>query len=314
MLPTPSTDHVSFERVYEPAEDSFLFLDALSSESEIAFLKDRFGPGRGRPKELRRDDDDDGDEAQSSGASLALSPSPVVLEVGVGSGVVLAFVTAHADVLFGRPDIVSVGSDVNRFACAAARQTVLTAVDEERRARTREDAPAATSMRRQTCRQYPTLFQGIMQADLAAPLRTGSVDVLLFNPPYVPTSELPPLPHSNTSSHLGDNDTAEELFQRDSHLLSLSYAGGSDGMVVTSRLLDQLPDLLSRPLGVAYILLCAQNKPDRVKQRVRGWGGDWMVDTVRTSGTRAGWERLQIIKIWRDSDAALCPRDTDLKL
>lgn len=303
MLPTPSTDHVSFEQVYEPAEDSFLFLDALSSEAEIAFLKDRFGPGRGQPKGPHGDDDDD---AQSPGASLAWSPSPAVLEIGVGSGVVLAFVAAHADALFGRSDIVSFGSDVNRFACAAARQTVLTAVDEGRRARTRGASPAATSKPRKT-RHYPTLFQGIMQADLAAPLRTGSVDVLLFNPPYVPTSELPPLPHSNTFSHLGDHDTAEASFQRDSHLLSLSYAGGSEGMVVTNRLLDQLPDLLSRPLGVAYILLCAQNKPDRVKQRIRDWGGGWMVDTVRGSGTNAGWERLQIIRIWRDSGATFRP-------
>jgi release factor glutamine methyltransferase len=83
-------------------------------------------------------------------------------------------------------------------------------------------------------------------------------------------------------------------------LISLSYAGGTDGMETTYRLFEMLPETLSQN-GVAYILLSAQNKPDFVKEQIRGWGPDWLVETVGSSGKKAGWEKLQIIRIWLDT-------------
>ena len=50
MLPTPSTSHVNYNRIYEPAEDSFLLLDTLASPSETTFLRIRFPPNA-RPDE-----------------------------------------------------------------------------------------------------------------------------------------------------------------------------------------------------------------------------------------------------------------------
>src|SRR6187402_1766004 len=102
MLPTPSTSHVAFERIYEPAEDSYLLLDTLSSHDEKAFLRKRFS-----------DTDTDID-----------TPSPLVVEVGTGSGVVLSFLHAHAEAILGRPDIITFGVDVNPFACEATTQTI----------------------------------------------------------------------------------------------------------------------------------------------------------------------------------------------
>ena len=84
------------------------------------------------------------------------------------------------------------------------------------------------------------------------------------------------------------------------NLLALATDGGEDGMEVTSKLLDQLPTILNEPRGVAYVLLCAQNKPDKVKREIRNWGPAWSVETVRRSGKQGGWERLQIIKIMRN--------------
>jgi release factor glutamine methyltransferase len=124
------------------------------------------------------------------------------------------------------------------------------------------------------------------------------VDVLVFNPPYVPTSELPDLPQPETLSGLAPMTS----FENGSHLLALSYAGGADGMETTDRLLVLLPTILSSR-GVAYILLCAQNKPEAVKERVRAWGSDWAVETVRSSGKKAGWEKLQIVRIWRNKSS-----------
>ncbi|KAH6675517.1 hypothetical protein B0J14DRAFT_365275 [Halenospora varia] len=246
MLPTPSTDHVDFDRIYEPAEDSYLLLDALSSESEKAFLHERFGPS---------------------------TPTPFVIEIGSGSGVVLSFIHAHSEIIFGRADILTAGVDVNIHACKATIQTVSVAEKEQ-------DAPGLSH----------GFYLGNVSADLGTALNPGNVDVLVFNPPYVPTPDLPTL--------LQDGNLSS--FDADSHLLSLSYAGGEDGMQVTNRLLDSLPELLSPDRGCAYILLCAQNKPEEVKDKIRKWGEAWKAETVSKSGKVGGWEKLQIVRIWRE--------------
>lgn len=249
MLPTPDTSHVDYERIYEPAEDSFLLLDTLSAASETAFLQSRFGNG-------------------------ASSPTPLVVEIGPGSGVVIGFINAQAQIIFGTRDVLTAAIDVNLHACIATHKT----------------ASKAASDNKET----HAVFLDAVQGNLVAPFRTGSVDVLVFNPPYVPTEELPLQPTAADISA----DT-KPSFDHDSYLLSLSYAGGRDGMETTDRLIDSLGEVLSAR-GCAYILLCAQNKPEEVKQRIRTFGTEWKVETVATSGKKAGWEKLQVIRIWRE--------------
>ena len=255
MLPTPSTSHVNFEQIYEPSEDSFLLLDTLSSPSEIQFLTDRFG-------------DEDSNTA------------PLIVEVGTGSGVVLAFVTANAHLIFGRSDVLTIGTDVNAFAAQTARQTVL----EAQKHIHPEKAP---------------IFLDTITTDLLGSLRHGSVDVLMFNPPYVPTADVLPLATDDSHIVLEDGASGLDLFARDSHLLSLSYAGGVDGMEVTNRLIALLPDVLNPVRGVAYILLCHQNKPEAVEQRLRNWGPDWSVSIVAHLEKKGGWEKLCILRVAR---------------
>lgn len=254
MLPTPSTSHVSFDSVYEPAEDSFLFLDTLASPRESAWLRARFREPSPRD-----------------------AAGPVLLEVGTGSGVVVAFAAAHADRILGRADVLALGTDVNVLACVGSAQTVSTAVG----------ANAATS----------AVFGDIVNADLAGPLRAGVVDVLLFNPPYVPTEAVPD--QQQPGREVGRAPTS--TFERDSWLLSLSYAGGVDGMEVTDRLLAELPRILHPVRGVAYVLLCAQNRPSDVRDRMQGLPG-FAAELVSSSGKQAGWEKLQILRIWRVGD------------
>lgn len=259
MLPTPSTFHVNTDRIYEPAEDSFLLLDTLSSPSEVRFLKKRFLIGA---------------------IDSQVSHSPIILEVGTGSGVVLAFVTAHADKIFGRADVLSLGTDVNPFACQATEQTVLQACQvESRGSKTKKD------IKERKANHHPL---AILNADLTTPIRSGIVDVLIFNPPYVPTSELP-LPATA--------DTGSTASHHNSHLLALSYAGGVHGMEVTSKLLKQIPRVLSPERGLAYILLCEQNKPEEVMQQIRQWGPSWAVSVVGDSGKTGGWEKLKVIRV-----------------
>ena len=262
MLPTPLTSHVDTERIYEPAEDSYLLLDVLSSNCEIEFLTKRFGPTN----------------------SIVTGGSPLVLEVGTGSGVVLAFVTANAQSIFGTPNVLSIGTDINHIACDASQETVRRAC--------KDVGEAANCIKGTSC--HGELLT-ILNADLTSPFRNGMVDVLIFNPPYVPSESVPTLAHEIKDS------SVKRTFATDSHLLSLSYEGGKDGMEVTNRLLERLPSVLSKERGVAYLLLCRQNDPERVIDRIKAWGSAWSAVVVGWSGNRAGWEKLQVIRISRQS-------------
>jgi len=259
MLDTPITSHIDFDQVYEPYEDSYLLLSTLESPAETAFLNARF----------------------------ASSASPLICEVGTGSGIVLAFVTAQSQSIFGRSDILTIGTDISIFACAAATKTVRVACSER-----------GTSSRKGL--GNPAQCIGVVNGDLVTPLRPHSVDVLIFNPPYV-SAPLPDLEKHAEMNELPTNKVVsrQELLERDSHLLALSYAGGEQGMEVTNRLLDQLPDCLHPDHGVAYVLLCAQNKPQEVMARLREWPGQWDVQVVSNSGKQAGWEKLVVIRISR---------------
>ncbi|KAK5945891.1 S-adenosylmethionine-dependent methyltransferase [Knufia obscura] len=244
MLATPDTSHVSFSTIYEPSEDSFLLLDTLSSTTEVAWLHERF---RGR--------------------------TPFAIEVGTGSGVVIAFLTANAEQIIGRP-IISVGVDVNINACHATKTTVVKAIQDQ---------------------SSKSTYLGSVNGDLCSSLRPGSVDILVFNPPYVPSEELPALPDLERRYR--------DKFEHDSHLLALTTDGGEAGMETTNRLLAQIPEVLSTH-GVAYVLLCAQNNPAEVKRWIIEElpHGPWLAETVGSSGTKGGWEKLQIVRIWRDRE------------
>ncbi|KHJ34956.1 putative n -glutamine methyltransferase mtq2 [Erysiphe necator] len=250
MIPTPSTSHVPYEKVYEPAEDSFLFLDTLSSDSEKAFLKNRFN--------------------QANDSSNINCKTPLVVEVGSGSGIVISFVHAHCETILGRTDVLTAGIDVNIHACKATEKTVSVA-----------ELQSVSH----------GFYLGNILGDLTMFLKPKQVDLLIFNPPYVPTPELPTIPMSDKGDvNMSDN----------SYLLSLSFSGGHDGMEITDRLLNYLPELLSPEYGCAYLLLCAQNKPEKVKNMIQNSGNGFLVKTVGVSGKYAGWEKLQIIRIWRE--------------
>ncbi|KAI9803855.1 MAG: hypothetical protein M1825_001735 [Sarcosagium campestre] len=273
MISTPSTSHVSFATIYEPAEDSFLLLDILSSPAETEYLSARFHSA----------------SAANESSARSTRHAPLVVEVGTGSGVVLAFLTANAKQIFGHANLFSLGVDVNLAACRASSLTVEKAVEETSQNSRVDHAPHPDTPADPSTSAAQLL--DTVAADLGSVLRPGIVDLLVFNPPYVPTAEMPLIPSAHGASEMSG-------FEEESHLLSLSYAGGADGMETTNRLLAQLPCLLS-DRGVAYILLCASNKPESVKGHVRAWGRGWIVETVGYSGVKAGWEKLQILRISR---------------
>jgi release factor glutamine methyltransferase len=218
-----------------------------------------------------------------------------VVELGPGSGVIIAFLTAHAHTIFGT-DILSLSIDVNPLACLATRTTVGKALDETNPP-SLETSNGSNTVPVQEPAKNNSIYLSSFQADLTTPILHDQVDILIFNPPYVPTESVPSFPPRATASETSLTNT-KPTFDESSHLLSLSYAGGQDGMEVTNRVLAQIPETLSQR-GVAYILFCRGNKPEEVKAGVRAWEGGWCAETVGNSGKTAGWERLEIVRIWR---------------
>jgi release factor glutamine methyltransferase len=204
-------------------------------------------------------------EAPFLHSHFSTSGPPLVLELGTGSGEISAFISQHSQHLFGRTDVQLLGTDANVLACAAT----------------------ATTLSRSRSHSGPQ-FLGVLTADLAGPLRANVVDVLVFNPPYVPTPELPSLAPAPAA--------AATKFDEESRLLALTYAGGKDGMQVTQRVLDDLDRILA-PTGVAYILLCRSNRPRDVVDRLHARG--WTCHKAGGSGSKGGIERLEVWRIWK---------------
>nr|XP_016926398.1 methyltransferase N6AMT1 [Drosophila suzukii] len=223
-METPYTDHLSledFEQVYEPAEDSFLLLDAL--EKDLPYLEQ-------------------------------LQPH-LCVELGSGSGVII---TALAKKLAGCS--LCLATDINPKACDATRRTA-----------------ARNGARLESIR-----------CNLADALRPKSVDVLLFNPPYVVTSD-EELQTQQFDSH------SESSTERN---LVFSWAGGQDGRRITDILLKQLDDILS-PRGVLYLLLLRENKPEEIIKYLEGL----QFRAVNFMERRIPGEHLYILKVTRSTSS-----------
>lgn len=188
-METPYTTHMATnadyrQHVYEPAEDSFLLLDAL--EAELPALR-------------------------------SLRPV-IVVEIGPGSGVI---VSALARALGTTAQCIAV--DINEHACRCTLETA-----------------------RRHCGSAAAAVQ-VVQGDLCAALRERTIDVLVFNPPYVVTAD------------------AEVMAERTTvhGVLGRAWAGGEAGRRVTDRFVAQLDGWLTAE-GCAFLVLIAENDPPAV--------------------------------------------------
>ena len=210
-------DRSVYATVYEPREDSFLFLEALDADREL----------------------------------LQSRPRSLVLEVGPGSGIVSAHLSA---VLGAAQHALFLGCDINPAAARAAHETFY-----------------------RNAGQRPHLCDTLV-GDLCGPLSArlrGQVDVLLFNPPYVPTDD----------DELGHSD------------LRAAWAGGADGMAVTSRFLPLVAPLLA-PDGLCYLVLERANDPVAIARQM---AETWQLTPKRVAACTAKNERLSV---WRFSHRA----------
>ncbi|CAO3681318.1 unnamed protein product [Rhizopus stolonifer] len=88
MISTPDLSHINkkdYDKVYEPAEDTFLLLDALEQDEKLILTQ--------KPR--------------------------ICLEIGLGSGCVTTLLAK----IIGSANAVFFTSDINQFACEITRQT-----------------------------------------------------------------------------------------------------------------------------------------------------------------------------------------------
>jgi len=207
VIETPDLSHISnndYENVYEPAEDSFLMLDAL--ESEIKFIR---------------------------------NIKPVIcLEIGSGSGVIS---TGLAKSLGSK--LMYFATDINPFAVSVTQKTSL---------------KNGVSLEILNCNLIDPLVDRMK----------NQVDILIFNPPYVPTEEA-------------------EL----KSLISRSWAGGKRGRIVMDRLFPIIPQIMSSQ-GIFYLLILKENDQSDILSVMAsyGWAGSVVMER------QAGREFLKVLK------------------
>ena len=124
-----------------------------------------------------------------------------------------------------------------------------------------------------TC-THPPIHPPITKVTYLEPLQTdlllsllprlaSSIDVLLFNPPYVPTP----------TEEIGSTG------------IEASWAGGVDGREVLDRLLPLIPTLLSPRGGCMYLVAVQENRPEEILGRMRAAG---LTAEVRCGGWVGG--------------------------
>lgn len=208
-----------FENVYEPAEDTFLLLDAIELDLH-EFRR------RGKPI--------------------------VAMECGSGSGAVITSLSKSLNHSMN----LMIATDINKQACKTTKKCSL---------------------------YHKQVHLQVVQTNLAecfVDRLSESVDILVFNPPYVPTEEI---------------ETERDFIS--SGDINLAWAGGDKGRKLTDRFLNSyVPKLLSIPDGVAYLVALDQNNVTELQ--------DFLVKTHSIRGSsvlkrRAGQELLHVIKYQR---------------
>lgn len=196
-----------FQNVYEPAEDTFLLLDALEQDLE----------------------------------SITRLKPLICLEIGSGSGTVI---TSLAKTL-GPYECFYLATDLNSQALECTRK----------------------------CFQYNTRTDNLhpIRCDLSQALNHSRLlpDLIIFNPPYVPTNE---------------------QIKSD---IEASWAGGQNGRLIIDRFINEtLVNDLNRPNGMAYLVVLEQNRIDDIINHARRKG----FLCQRILSRKCGIEKLSILK------------------
>eukprot|EP01038_Epipyxis_sp_PR26KG_P006252 gene6252-8611_t len=172
----------------------------------------------------------------------------LALEVGCGSGCIITYLSML--LRENRIPYFSFGTDINPHAATA---TAKTAVQNE-------------------VHVEVVLTNLVASFNHSLSYLSHSVDVLLFNPPYVPTP-------------------SEEILGNG---IEASWAGGIDGREVIDKFLPCINDMLS-PRGACYMILVEENKPTEIASILATYGLQCKIVTKK----QARNECLMVMKIMK---------------
>lgn len=192
---------------------------------------------------------------------LLLKKKPsICLEIGPGSGIIISALAKYLN--YQLHGFFAV--DINEFACSATKRTA----------------------------KANNVNVDVINMDLLTSFKPNSIDLLVFNPPYVPTptSENFNIPEQKK---FYDED-AEKVFKRGEKLLIKSWAGGADGCETIDRVIFNLDRILA-PGGVFYLLIIKDNNPEKIKQDLKNLG--YQVEQIIDRKIRG--EHLIVLKIFK---------------
>ncbi|KAE9400010.1 S-adenosyl-L-methionine-dependent methyltransferase [Gymnopus androsaceus JB14] len=171
----------------------------------------------------------------------------IFLEIGSGSGCVSAFAGKILDT-----STLYLTTDINYRACNCTRRT--------------------GSQNNVTLDAIQTSFTQALHSRLK-----NSVDIICFNPPYVPTV------------------STEVSEAQDLRGIEGSWAGGSDGMQVTNIFLSVVHELLSFN-GRFYLVALKENNIPEIQSRMKTL---YQLESKIVLSRRAGREHLSIVRFKR---------------
>ncbi|KAJ4462127.1 putative S-adenosyl-L-methionine-dependent methyltransferase [Paratrimastix pyriformis] len=189
----------------------------------------------------------------------------VIAEIGCGSGVVISFLAKYFH------GVQCFCTDINSDAVRLAMQTA---------------AMNGVSLE-------------AAQADMLGPFESRlhhGIDVLVFNPPYVPTED------AECHASQVTVTPAAKSRPRGEGIVAATWAGGEDGMQVTRRFLGLLDHFLTSH-GLAYVVLMRENNPRQVAADLKRLGFVCSIVMKRFSSL----EHLYIMRIRRDPSPAAAP-------
>lgn len=217
--------------------------DGEGDGSDDSSTRDALAERRGLEREVYQPAEDSGLLARAAVDSLEAGER--VLEVGTGSGWVAETVARETGARV-------VASDVAGAACRQARE------------------------RANAARERGEAGYDVVRGDLTSPFADGSLDAVLFNPPYLPT----------------DPDAAWDDW------MEAALDGGPDGRAVVDPFLDTVERVLA-PGGFALLLVSTLTGLDALRERAAANG---LAASVVAEESHP-FERLVVFRLDRRSES-----------